>query len=42
MLILPAETLGLGVTPGDRTETPISIVDDDGKLSFTVKFVSLY
>ena len=32
VLILPADTLELGVTPGDRTETPISIVDDDGKL----------
>ena len=30
VLILPADTVNLGVTPGDRTETPISIVDDDG------------
>ena len=31
VLILPAETTNLGVTPGDRTQTPISIQDDDGK-----------
>ena len=44
VLILPADTLELGVTPGDRTETPISIVDDDGKLlqngSFAVNYIS--
>ena len=32
VLIVPADTLDLGVTPGDRTETPISIIDEDGKL----------
>lgn len=29
-LILAADTIDLGVTTGDRTETPISIVDNDG------------
>lgn len=29
-LILPADTVDLGVTPGDRTETTISIIDNDG------------
>jgi len=31
ILILPADTTDLGVTPGDRTQTTISIRDDDGK-----------
>lgn len=32
-LILPADTVDLGVTPGDRTETTISIIDNDGKVT---------
>lgn len=35
-LILPADTVELGVTPGDRTETPISIIDNDGKVTLPV------
>ena len=35
-LILPADTVELGVTPGDRIETPISIIDNDGKFTLWV------